>query len=407
MAGDQDILGELRRLTLALEGQLRANDPAGLKTQIKGLKAWGRRMALFGSPENLQEQNAELVLRLKQSKQSFDVTVGAYRGLLDSFETFRKSIDLILQLKRLDDLPQTLEAVQEVRHLHVLHMVLDADIFAGRVPPEVHLVAAQALREKLRPFSPALHAPRMYLGETGGVHDSRFFFGREVHHGSAFIFALRHKYLRGRIIGTVAAYDPDPTRFAQDKATDFLSHFCDILANTLITALEHAQLEELTVRDMLTGLNNRTYLERHAPRILDFAARKSMPVHLLFIDLNGFKAINDQLGHDAGDLILIAVGRAIKEMVRRYDIFVRLGGDEFVILLPDTTTDTASVFVRRLRQTLGELDPRSICGRETELRVSASIGVAPFTPPQTLDELLRTADQRMYDDKSNNPGHSR
>lgn len=400
MARDKDIFGELRQLIAAFEGHMRTSGQTGLKTQVKGLKAWSRRLALYGPPDRLTEQNAELILRLKQSKQSFDTTVGAYRDLLDSFDIFRKSIDLILQLKRLDELPRTIDAVREVRHLHSMHIVLDAEIFSGRVPPDIPLAAPQELRERLIPFSPTPHAPRMFLGESADMHDPQFFLGRDIRHGSAFLFALRHKYLHGRIIGTVAAYDPDPKRFAQDKATDFLGHFCDILADTLVTALEHTQLEELTVRDMLTGLNNRTYLERHAPRILDFATRKGLPVHLLFLDLNGFKAINDQLGHEAGDLILIAVGQAIRSMVRRYDIFVRLGGDEFVILLPDTTAATANVFVQRLRGTLAGLDPGTICGRETKLRISASIGVAPFTPPQTLDELLRTADHRMYEDKS-------
>jgi diguanylate cyclase (GGDEF)-like protein len=218
--------------------------------------------------------------------------------------------------------------------------------------------------------------------------------------GSCFIFALGHKYQQGKVIGIVAAYDPDPERYAPDKATDFLGHFCDILGCTLITALEHAQLEELTVRDALTGVNNRAYLERHAPRILDFAARKNLPVHLLFIDLNGFKAVNDTLGHEAGDQVLVGVAQAIRAMVRKYDIFVRMGGDEFVILLPDTDRDMAAIFTQRLRQTLAGIDVSALSGLVTELNISASVGVSRHQPGQSLEDLIRSADQRMYEEKA-------
>ncbi|NCC05807.1 MAG: GGDEF domain-containing protein, partial [Proteobacteria bacterium] len=158
--------------------------------------------------------------------------------------------------------------------------------------------------------------------------------------------------------------------------------------------------EELTVRDALTGVNNRTYLERHAGRILDFTARKNLPVHLLFIDLNGFKAVNDTLGHEAGDAILVEVARSIKAMIRKYDIFVRLGGDEFVILLPDTDKDMTRTFVTRLRRTLADIDVSRVCALDTDLRISASVGAALHQPPQSLESLIKAADLHMYEDKN-------
>lgn len=153
------------------------------------------------------------------------------------------------------------------------------------------------------------------------------------------------------------------------------------------------------MRDSLTGINNRTYLERHAPRILDFAVRKNLPVHLLFIDLNGFKAINDTLGHEAGDAILIAVGQTIQAMVRKYDICVRLGGDEFVIMLPDTDETKAWSFVTRLGQALANINVGEICGLATNLRISASVGLARHEPGQPLEDLIRAADLRMFQEK--------
>lgn len=402
--GQNILLAELKRIAAAIEAGARSGDAAAVKIRLKELLAWGRQVILRtpSSPSTLIGENEALRRRLRTSKTSFDSMITAYKAILDAFETFRGTIDLVQQTKRLEELPETLESIRRLRSLHTLHVILDQDLFEHRIPAGVGRASAAAIRTRLRQFSPTPHAPRLFLGEIGHIENPGFFLGldEDPPTGSCFIFALGHKYVHSKIIGVVAAYDPDPKRYAPDKATDFLSHFCDILACTLITALEHAQLEELTVRDSLTGVNNRTYLERHAGRILDFAARKKLPVHLLFIDLNGFKAINDTLGHEAGDAILVAVARAIQAMIRKYDIFVRLGGDEFVLLLPDTNELMARSFVARLRQTLAGLDVGKACALDTNLRVSASVGISRHDPPQSLEDLIRAADQQMYEDKT-------
>ena len=402
--GHNTLLAELRSLIAAIEVSSRAGDGGALKTHLRKLLTWGRELILRtpSSTSGLAEQNENLRRRLRASKTSFDSMITAYKAILDAFETFRGTVDLVQQTKRLEELPQTLDAIRRLRNLHTLNVILDQDLFERRIPEGVGRASAVTIRERIRQFSPAPHAPRLFLGEVRHIDNSGFFLGldQDPPSGSCFIFALGHKYVHSKIIGVVAAYDPDPNRYAPDKATDFLSHFCDILACTLITALEHAQLEELTVRDSLTGVNNRAYLERHAGRILDFAARKKLPVHLLFIDLNGFKAVNDTLGHEAGDAILVSVAGAIQAMVRRYDIFVRLGGDEFVILLPGADEDMSRAFVARLRRTLADIDVGRVCALDTDLRISASVGVSRHRPPQSLEELIKSADQNMYQDKN-------
>lgn len=398
------LLGEARDLMSAVEASARKNDAQDLKKNLRSLGAWIRQRILHAPtpPEHMARENEDLRQRLKSSKAGFDSMVSSYKGLLDTFETFRGTIDLVQHIKRLEDVPATLDAIRSLRNLHTLRLTLDKDIFDSRIPPGIGQAPGQAIRERIRQFSPTPHAPRLFLGEVTHIDNPGFFLGldSDPQRGSCFIFALGHKYQQGKIIGVVAAYDPDPGRYAPDKATDFLGHFCDILGCTLITALEHAQIEELTVRDALTGVNNRAYLERHAPRILDFAVRKKLPVHLLFVDLNGFKAVNDSLGHEAGDLVLVGVAQAIRAMVRKYDIFVRMGGDEFVILLPDTDEDMAASFVGRLRSTLAGIDVPALCGLDTSLRISASVGVSRHQPGQTLEELVRAADQRMYEEKA-------
>lgn len=398
------LLAEMRELMSAVEASAGLGDARSLRTSLKALGVWirGRILHAPSPAKRLVEENEDLRHRLKVSKAGFDSMVASYKALLDTFETFRGTIDLVQRIKRLEDVPSTLDAIRTLRSLHTLHLILDQDIFEDAIPAGIGRAPGQDIRQRIRQFSPTPHAPRLFLGEVGRIDGPGFFLGlpNDPPEGSCFIFALGHKYLQGRIIGIVAAYDPDPQRYAPDKATDFLSHFCDILACTLITALEHAQLEELTVRDALTGVNNRAYLERHAPRILDFATRKNLPVHLLFIDLNGFKAVNDSLGHEAGDFVLVGVAQSIRAMVRKYDIFVRMGGDEFVILLPDTDAAMAASFVERLRRTLDEIDVAGLCGLDTKLRISASIGVSLLQPGQGLDDLIRAADQRMYTEKA-------
>lgn len=405
MTNEQNsLLTELHTLVTAVEVSARSDNQAALKVHLKSLENWARRLILRAPATSgaLERDNAELRQRLRSSKTRFDSMVEAYKSILSSFETFRETIDLVQRIKRLDELPEALASIRDMRGLHSLRLTLDRDLFADRIPEGVGQAQATAIRERLRQFSPTPHAPRLYLGKVQDVEDPEFFLGQDgaPFGGSCFIFGLGHKYRHGQTIGIVAAHDPDPDRYAPDKATDFLGHFCDILACTLIILLEHAQLEELTVRDALTGTNNRAYLERHAPRILDFAQRKSLPVHLLFVDLNGFKAVNDALGHDRGDLILSAVARAIQAMIRKYDILVRLGGDEFVIMLPDTDETMARAFVGRLRQTLAAIDVRRVCSLDTDLCVSAAVGMSRHQPGQSLDDLIRAADQDMYADKS-------
>ncbi|NCD24251.1 MAG: GGDEF domain-containing protein [Deltaproteobacteria bacterium] len=382
----------------------RKKDSVRCRRLLDSVRAWGHDV-LASAPGAPRTELEELRQKLHASKTAFETTVGAYKDLLETFEIFRSSIDIIQQAKRLDELPQAIEHVRQLRGMHALHMVLDQNFFGPDRPDCFGWAPSHQLREHMIQFTPALHWPMLYLGDINGVENPAFFLesGQMPDNGSCVIFALRHKYQSGAIIGFFAACDPSPDRYGPDKATDFLGHFCDILASTLVNALEHAQLEELSVRDSLTGVNNRAYLERHAPRILEFATRRDFPVHLCFIDLNGFKAVNDTLGHDAGDQILISVAQTIQVMVRNYDIFVRLGGDEFVVLLPDTDEAKAKSFRDRLENALDHIDVQTVCGHDTPLRVSASVGVARHQAGQTLDELLREADRLMYAAKSSKP----
>lgn len=156
-----------------------------------------------------------------------------------------------------------------------------------------------------------------------------------------------------------------------------------------------AQAKIMAMRDTLTGLPNRGQLLETMGHILRNAERKQLTVAVCFIDLDGFKAVNDRYGHDAGDVLLREVALRMTACMRVNDFVARLGGDEFVVILNDlegaTAIDTA---LRRLLDVLSK--PISV-GPDFEAIVSASIGVSTYPEHgQDGDALLSLADQAMY-----------
>ncbi|BEP16640.1 hypothetical protein acdb102_49510 [Acidothermaceae bacterium B102] len=156
--------------------------------------------------------------------------------------------------------------------------------------------------------------------------------------------------------------------------------------------LEH-RLTELAFSDELTGLANRARMRDRVGEALLASAGEETPVALLFIDLDGFKAVNDSLGHAMGDLLLRQAADRLVEAVRPDDTVARLGGDEFAVLLPPCTElGGPREVAHRLLRVLES--PFRLGG--SEVTVSASIGVAVAQPTDDPDSLVRDADLAMY-----------
>jgi len=159
-----------------------------------------------------------------------------------------------------------------------------------------------------------------------------------------------------------------------------------------------AALEELATTDALTNLYNRRHFFKLAEQELTRAKRYQLHFSLLLIDLDNFKAVNDNLGHLYGDRVLQVVAKCISENSRDVDISGRYGGDEFVILLPETQPSFAQVFAERLcqvtRAQLAELE-------EMTISVTLSVGIAntSWDKNLTFDTLLDRADQALYEAK--------
>lgn len=162
---------------------------------------------------------------------------------------------------------------------------------------------------------------------------------------------------------------------------------------------EHeSRLEHIAHYDALTGLPNRVLLNDRMQRGMAQARRRGQQLALAWIDLDGFKAINDTLGHQAGDQLLVVVAARMKAALREGDSIARLGGDEFVAVLLDLPdTESCVLLTQRLLNAVSQ--SVTIAGRE--VKVSASIGLTRYPQPDELDadQLLRQADLAMYQAK--------
>ena len=167
---------------------------------------------------------------------------------------------------------------------------------------------------------------------------------------------------------------------------------------------ENAALSEIASSDALTGLRNRRFFREALDAQFSLARRKGLPISLVMIDVDEFKAFNDRFGHPAGDDVLREVGRLLRGAVRDHDIVARYGGEEFAILLPATEAEDCGFLVDRLRQTIAR--------HGWTLRpITISLGVATLGPREAdPDELIDQADRALYFSKAlgrNRTTHSR
>ena len=156
------------------------------------------------------------------------------------------------------------------------------------------------------------------------------------------------------------------------------------------------KLAHQATHDELTGLANRSHLFTRVEASLERMANTGVGFALLFLDLDGFKAVNDDLGHDAGDAVLQCVAERLGRQIRGHDVLARLGGDEFVVVLNDLPDRAAAPFVAE-RLCAAAATPFAV-GSST-VTLGASIGIAYAQPGDTTDRLLSAADRLMYDAK--------
>jgi diguanylate cyclase (GGDEF)-like protein len=178
-------------------------------------------------------------------------------------------------------------------------------------------------------------------------------------------------------------------------ASQALSAMLDGPALALDNALRLKRSEALSVTDDLTQLYNSRYLNQVLRREAKRASRSGRPLSLLFMDLDGFKSINDTHGHQAGSRALVEAAAVIRRCARETDVVARFGGDEFAIILPDTGSEGAAAVGHRVRERVAENLFLETSG--LRLRLTASVGVATLPDvAASAEELVRAADMAMY-----------
>lgn len=198
------------------------------------------------------------------------------------------------------------------------------------------------------------------------------------------------------VLGTVACYGQVPN-LPNESSVEVLFRAARIAAIAIERHRAAERIHYLALYDQLTGLANRALLSDRLQSAISLAERKETQLALLFIDLDGFKPINDAHGHDAGDAMLAAVGSRLKGVLRASDTAARTGGDEFVVLLEDVeSSDNVKAVADKVLSTLYQ----PVQWQNQALRVGASIGIALYPQDaQDADALLTAADNTMYQAK--------
>lgn len=164
--------------------------------------------------------------------------------------------------------------------------------------------------------------------------------------------------------------------------------------NSLMNRLHDREekLVHLSTRDPMTGLYNRRFFEAELER-LDRGRR--FPVSVIMVDVDNLKVVNDTLGHEAGDRLILAAARALQGAFRAGDVTARIGGDEFAVILEGADETAAAETLARIRESVAACN-----GEQTEFRLSLSLGADTAAGPGALGEAWRRADRRMYEDKA-------
>ena len=212
---------------------------------------------------------------------------------------------------------------------------------------------------------------------------------------------------RERTIGALIALDSSASTekpCLSPELTAALSVVLEGPSLVLDTLMHLSRVEALSVTDDLTGLYNSRFLNQVLHRESKRALRSGRPLSLLFLDLDGFKSVNDRFGHQCGSRALVEAANVIRRCARETDVTARFGGDEFALVLPDTGSDGAVAMAERTHERIAAYEfLRASDG--LDIRLTASVGVATLPDvAATSEELIKAADVAMYRVKAHGKG---
>lgn len=191
-------------------------------------------------------------------------------------------------------------------------------------------------------------------------------------------------------------------RNSEEPFSEHQYNIISMIVSTLTLALRnsevHREVQEMATTDSLTGLFNKRYFCEMLAKEFKVSMRYQTPVSLMMIDLDNFKEINDQFGHQAGDVVLKEVSSLLARSLREIDIPVRYGGDEVAIILPETIMEQAFFAAKRIKKLLEE---RPVKFGKHSIQVTASFGISssPDSGIKSVEEMIAAADKSLYEAK--------
>ncbi len=213
--------------------------------------------------------------------------------------------------------------------------------------------------------------------------------------------ALLPLYRNNRLLGSLNLGSFQCQRFNKHDATDFLEHLAAVLATCLDTTIAQEKLKQAGLTDALTGVNNRRFFDQRLNEEISRAQRLQTSVSCLFIDIDHFKEVNDNFGHETGDLVLKKVAEIIRAQLRNIDVVARYGGEEFAVLLEQSGQDWATEVAQRIQKSV--FNTKFVEHATTKYTLTVSIGVSTIESPDKKQnshdlgkELLRKADKALY-----------
>jgi len=197
---------------------------------------------------------------------------------------------------------------------------------------------------------------------------------------------------RGERVGVVTATAERTGAFTKNHL-----ELVRFIATTIALDIENVRLHRVAVTDPLTGAYNREFLMQRLPQEIEAAIDRDRSLSLAMIDVDHFKAVNDQYGHGVGDVVLAEVARRLRSAIRAGDLLVRYGGEEFLAVLPKADAGRAWEVGERMRQRVCE---RAFdVGDGLALLLRVSVGIAQWRMGETMPDLIERADIALYDAK--------
>jgi diguanylate cyclase (GGDEF)-like protein len=198
---------------------------------------------------------------------------------------------------------------------------------------------------------------------------------------------------RGEVYGVLCFFHPEK-RAMTPPQVELAQALADGVSLALANLALREKLRNQALRDELTGLHNRRFLEETLPRLVAHAERRGAPLAVMMLDLDHFKQVNDRYGHAAGDAVLRDVGRLLLARLRRMDLACRYGGEELLVLMPDCTATEA---LQRARDLCAQIRGMREAGSAGLPQVTVSIGVAAWPEHgEQIGKVIEAADAALY-----------